>query len=178
VSALDTSGFEGWAKENDVAGDPMPEAKSVDLGVLDKRRFDFDNPPKRPESIFKLGGQVIATPGNLAVVQSQVKSGKSAFLGAMIASTISQDPLADFLGISTAQPNGKAIVHFDTEQSRYDADQLIRRALRRGSVDRPPPGYYSPPSSSNSGQVLKNSGYAACLVAFRALGVRKVARRT
>jgi hypothetical protein len=117
----------------------MPEAKSVDLGVLDKRRFDFDNPPKRPESIFKLGGQVIATPGNLAVVQSQVKSGKSAFLGAMIASTISQDPLADFLGISTAQPNGKAIVHFDTEQSRYDADQLIRRALRRGSVDRPPP---------------------------------------
>jgi hypothetical protein len=115
VSALDTSGFEGWAKENDVAGDPMPEAKSVDLGVLDKRRFDFDNPPKRPESIFKLGGQVIATPGNLAVVQSQVKSGKSAFLGAMIASTISQDPLADFLGVSAAGANGKAIVHFDTE---------------------------------------------------------------
>ena len=36
----------------------------------------------------------------------------------MIASTISEDPLGDFLGISAARPNGKAIVHFDTEQSR------------------------------------------------------------
>jgi hypothetical protein len=119
--------------------DPMPEAKPVDLGVLDKRRFDFDHPPRRPESIFKLGGQVIATPGNLVIIQSQVKSGKSAFVGAMIASPISEDPLGDFLGVSAAGANGKAIIHFDTEQSRYDADQLIRRALRRADVDRPPP---------------------------------------
>jgi hypothetical protein len=102
-----------WA--NDWLDVPLPEKRSFDLGVLDKRRFDFDNLPERPESIFKLGGQVIATPGNLVVVQSQVKSGKSAFLGAMIASTISQDPLADFLGVSAAGANGKAIVHFDTE---------------------------------------------------------------
>jgi hypothetical protein len=117
---------------------PVREAKSVDFGVLDKRRFDFDNPPRRPEPIFRLNGQAIATSGNLVVVQSQAKSGKSAFLSAMIASVISEDNLGDFLGVSSARPNGKAIVHFDTEQSRYDADQIIRRALRRADIDRPP----------------------------------------
>jgi hypothetical protein len=119
--------------------EPEQKVEPLDLGILDKRRFDFDNPPRRPEPIFKLAGQTIATAGNLVVVQSQVKSGKSAILGAMIAAAISDDPLADFLGIEAAESNGKAIVHFDTEQSRYDAHELIARALRRAVTVRPPP---------------------------------------
>ena len=115
-----------------------PGRKPLDLSILDKRRFDFDNPPPRPEPIFKLAGQTIATAGNLVAVQSQVKSGKSAILGAMIAAAISDDSLADFLGIEAAEANGKAIVHFDTEQSRYDAHELIARALRRAVTKRPP----------------------------------------
>ena len=76
---------------------------------------------------------------SLVAVQSQVKSGKSTILGATIASAISDDPLADFLGIEAAAANGKAIVHFDTEQGRYDAHELITRALRRAVTVRPPP---------------------------------------
>jgi hypothetical protein len=116
---------------------PEPEAKGPDLSILDARRFDFENPPPQPEPVFKLAGQSIATAGNLVVVQSQAKSGKSAVVGAMIAAATSDDQLGDFLGITAAAPNGKAIVHFDTEQSRYDAHQLVSRALRRASADAP-----------------------------------------
>jgi hypothetical protein len=110
----------------------------LDLSILDKRRFRFDSPPPKPEAIFRLGGHAVATPGNLVVVQSQIKSGKSTLIAAMIASAISKDSGDDFLGIGAADPKDKAIVHIDTEQCRYDADQIIRRALRRGHIDRPP----------------------------------------
>ena len=73
------------------------------------------------------------------VIQSKVKTGKSGFVGAKIARAISEDKTGDYLGIE-AQPNteGKAVVHFDTEQSRYDAYQIIATSLRRGSLEAPP----------------------------------------
>lgn len=44
---------------------------------LDARRYDHANPPPRPEPIFTLNGQSIATPGNIVVIQSKAKGGKS-----------------------------------------------------------------------------------------------------
>jgi hypothetical protein len=106
------------------------------------RRFDFDHPPQKPIPIFLLADQTIATPGNLVSLYSQAKTGKSAALSAMMAAAISQEhdqALLDFLGFSAApNPMHFALVHFDTEQSRFDADQLIRRSLRRAQLDRPP----------------------------------------
>jgi hypothetical protein len=106
---------------------------------LDARRYDHNNPPPKPEPIFKLNGQSIATPGNIVVIQSKAKGGKSGFIGAKIARAISDDTIGDYLGIE-ARPNadGKAVVHFDTEQSRYDAHQIIATSLRRGSLAAPP----------------------------------------
>src|SRR4029077_2996181 len=71
---------------------------------------------------------------------SQAKTGKSAALSAMMASIFSDDPLLDFLGFGAARnDSGHAVIHFDTEQSRYDADTLIRRSLRRAEIEYPPP---------------------------------------
>ena len=106
---------------------------------LDTRRYDHDHPPAKPEPIFTLAGHSIATPGNIVVIQSKVKTGKSGFVGAKIARAVSEDKTGDYLGIE-ARPNaeGKAVVHFDTEQSRYDAYQIIATSLRRGSLEAPP----------------------------------------
>jgi 5S rRNA maturation endonuclease (ribonuclease M5) len=103
----------------------------VDLAELDRCAFDFDHQPKKPESVFKLCGQSIATAGNLVMVQGQIKVGKSAVLSAMIAGGIcGDDGSVDLLGLECKSSEGKAIIHFDTEQSRYDYDAL-RIALRR-----------------------------------------------
>jgi hypothetical protein len=96
--------------------------------------------PEKPAPVFTLCGQQIATAGNIISLYSQAKAGKSAVLSAMMAAAFSDDaPLR--LPWLTAAPNtpGRALVHFDTEQSRYDADQLIRRALRRAEFTGPPP---------------------------------------
>lgn len=110
------------------------------LEPLAARKFEFENAPEKPAPVFTLCGQQIATAGNIISLYSQAKAGKSAALSAMMAAAFSDGPLCDFLGFAAA-PNsaGRALVHFDTEQSRYDADQLIRRALRRADITGPPP---------------------------------------
>ena len=118
-----------------------PEAvHGIDLNRLDRHAFDFHNPPEKPLSVIRLAGQSICTAGNLVTVQGQVKSGKSALLSAMIAGSIAEDsPFIDLLGLECIPSQGKAIIHFDTEQSAWDYDQLIRGALRRAEIEGEPP---------------------------------------
>ena len=49
------------------------------LEELDARRYDHENLAARPEPIFKLCGQSIATPGNFVVIQGKAKAAKTAF---------------------------------------------------------------------------------------------------
>ncbi|MDR3409673.1 MAG: AAA family ATPase, partial [Formivibrio sp.] len=77
------------------------------------------------------------TPGNLTTISAQAKAGKSAAIGAMIASTFAADG-ADCLGFVSENPEGFAVVHLDTEQSRYDHWQGIQRAVRRAKVNGAP----------------------------------------
>jgi hypothetical protein len=118
----------------------LHQSNGHSLAPLLERKFDFEKVLEKPSPVFTLCGQQIATAGNIISLYSQAKTGKSAVLSAMMASAFSEDSLCDFLGF-TAAPNsaGKSLVHFDTEQSRYDADQLIRRALRRAEIVGPPP---------------------------------------
>jgi len=65
---------------------------------------------------------------------------KSAFLSAMIASAI-QSPVADetlTFGVKASNSTGKVVIHFDTEQSRYDHFALVSGAARRAGVEMPP----------------------------------------
>jgi hypothetical protein len=49
----------------------------------------------------------------------------------------------DTLGFSAENPDGHALIHFDTEQSPFDHDQIIRRALSRARRDEAPSWFYS-----------------------------------
>ena len=103
--------------------------------LLDKRRFDPTKPPAKPVPRYLLLGKVIATPANLCAIQAPVKAGKSAFVGAMMASTM--EPTEDCLGLGSSNPDGLAVIHFDTEQSPYDHYQCVIRALRRAGNSEP-----------------------------------------
>jgi len=103
--------------------------------LLDARRFDLAMPPPPARSIYRIGAATIATPGNLVVVAAQAKAGKSALVGAFIAAATGMD--GDTLGIISGNADGRALIHFDTEQSPADHHALVATALRRVHADQP-----------------------------------------
>ncbi len=103
---------------------------------LAQRAFAVDNHPAKPIPIFTLCGHPLCTAGNIANIQALPKAGKSAVVESMMASALNgnrQGP--DTLGFSATNPDGRALIHFDTEQSQYDHDALVRRAMRRARVE-------------------------------------------
>lgn len=132
--------------DNKTSGDQWADPEGDALrDMLAERAFDADNPPPQPVPVIKLGGKCIATVGNLMAVQAGIKSGKTATVGAVIAAFVIGDGSGehDTLGFTAANPEGHAVLHFDTEQSRYDHDGVIRRALARVGMSDPPDWFQS-----------------------------------
>ncbi|MFD0893141.1 AAA family ATPase [Luteolibacter ambystomatis] len=118
---------------------PTPETNAEVMAKLKERIFDFDNPPLPPVPILRLGDQTICTPGNVTNIQAPAKAGKSAIIGAIMAAIFNgRRQGSDTLGFSAENVMEHALVHLDTEQSRFDHDALVRRALGRVRLDRPP----------------------------------------
>jgi hypothetical protein len=117
------------------------EAVGADLAA---RAFDIENPPPRPVPLLSLGEHVICTAGNISNVQAPAKAGKSAVIGAIIAAIFDGNRQgSDTLGFSAENPDGKALIHFDTEQSRHDHHALVVKSLTRARLDVPPPWFMS-----------------------------------
>lgn len=103
-------------------------------------RFDPARNLPRPEERLTILGRPVASPGNLQTIIATAKSGKSAYVGAALAAIMAADreSRCDALGWSAAPPKGRRVIHVDTEQSRFDHDELIRRAMRRANVQECP----------------------------------------
>jgi hypothetical protein len=100
--------------------------------------FNLACPPKEQSPRFFIDGIGICTPGNLTTVASAVKSGKSAYVGAMIAAALAEGSTkVDCLGVTSCNPEGLGLIHFDTEQSPRDHYELVVRALRRAQIESP-----------------------------------------
>jgi hypothetical protein len=111
---------------------------------LTDRAFDFDSHPPKPIPLIQLCEMPLCTPGNIMNIQALPKAGKSAVMESQIAAIFNGKRYGpDTLGFSAENPQGKALVHFDTEQSRFDHDALIRRAARRAGTDRTPEWFVS-----------------------------------
>ncbi len=132
---------------------PAATGSAVDFTDLDARRIHLEQPPPQPVPVFSLLSQQISTAGNLTVISAQAKGGKSAVVGAMIASILAADspkaeddddeipdwePEQDLLGFTAAAHAGRAVVLFDTEQSPYDAWSLVQRSAQRAGVSAMP----------------------------------------
>jgi hypothetical protein len=103
---------------------------------LDARKFDVKSPPPPAVKVVKLGGVCIATQGNIQGVQAPAKAGKTALLGALIASAMNSE--ADCFGLEAENPRGLAVVHFDTEQSPQDHFRVVQKALTRAQQTEQP----------------------------------------
>jgi hypothetical protein len=104
---------------------------------LDAQIYSPANKPQEPTPRFCLAGIGVCTPGNLTAISAQPKAGKTAAIGAMIASAFA-DESQDCLGWNSENASGLAIVHLDTEQCPFDHWQLITRALRRAGASPAP----------------------------------------
>ncbi|MBM4023774.1 MAG: hypothetical protein FJ284_16330, partial [Planctomycetes bacterium] len=106
-------------------------------------RFDPNNKPPDDPCVFSLAGVEIAHAGNLIAIAAAVKSGKSSVIAAMIASLMGEDLERDYLGFSGSNPEGKRVLHFDTEQSRGDHWRMGMRTIMRAGLEVPPAWYES-----------------------------------
>ena len=112
----------------------------------DRRSFKFDSPPVEPTPRFFINGNAVCTPGNLANLIAQAKAGKTSYLGAMIVSALCaafQLADRDTLGVTASAPSKKILLHIDTEQSVFDHDALVRRALKRAGIEKKPDWLWS-----------------------------------
>jgi hypothetical protein len=133
----------GSPVENPLTFEQICKGDNPDAKILEKLAsvaFNFALPPPEEPCIYSIGGIEVAHPGNLGTITAQQASGKSSGISAGMASAFIPDGSeADCLGWISRNPHGYAILHFDTEQSRKDHDNLIRRAIRRAGINEPPP---------------------------------------
>jgi hypothetical protein len=106
---------------------------------LDAARLNPDAEPPELRTVYALKGVPIATPGNVAAICAQAKAGKTAEVGAMLGAVMANGRDGDFLGVSASNPQGWAVVHFDTEQSPRDHWQVVQTALKRADLKTAPP---------------------------------------
>jgi len=136
--APDTSNLPGTAPT--AAMPALPHARLI--ARVEATRFDPANPPPVEPWVFKLAGVEVAHSGNLITIAAALKSGKSSVIAAMIASMMGEAE-RDYLGFTGSNPDAKAVLHFDTEQSRGDHYQMMMRALRRADITTPPGWFFS-----------------------------------
>lgn len=112
------------------------------LSQVEATRFDPKNPPPVEPWVFKLVGVEIAHLRNIITIAAAIKSGKSSVFSAMIASMMGVAG-RDYLGLEGSNPDGKAVLHYDTEQSPGDHFNLMMRSLRRAGINSPPTWFSS-----------------------------------
>lgn len=112
------------------------QIEKADSVSLDERIsglwFNPHKPPPEEPVLIKIAGVPCATPGNITTITAQKKSGKSALLSAICAAGISNE--GDTLGVKAYNPDNKAVLHFDNEQSAMDHWKLCNSILRRAKL--------------------------------------------
>ena len=117
---------------------PYEPPRDPILEMLAEREIDMgiEPPPLRP--IYSLAGTCICTPGNLTSFTGAAKNGKSATIGAAVASALPHTEGADLLGFTSSNPDHAALLWLDSEQSPDDFWHCVYRAVRRAGLQKPP----------------------------------------
>lgn len=171
-SLVRTAKENGWrpseAYKSREAAAILQAGKSALLEKLSKCEFGVGEPPKKPVPRLRIGTICVSTSGNLMTITAQAKSGKSAVIGALVASVMVAEKneqilvgeippcagedtenqtqttlVGDCLGFVAAPPNSRAVLHLDTEQSPFDHHAGMTRALARAGVDHCPTWLHS-----------------------------------
>ena len=112
---------------------------SETMAILKPCEIDFANPPIKSEMLISINDVPLGTQGNLLGITGGEGTGKSNFVGSLIAGTIGQTNDVDTLG-TTVRRNSKhkVVLLYDTEQSEVQLYKNISGILKRGKSDSMP----------------------------------------
>ncbi|MDR0604246.1 MAG: toprim domain-containing protein [Bacteroidales bacterium] len=106
---------------------------SETMAILKPCEVDFSNPPIQSEKIISINDVPLGTQGNLFGITGGEGTGKSNYVGSLIAGAIRKLDTVDTLGtIIQANKSEKAILLYDTEQSEMQLYKNIASILKRG----------------------------------------------
>jgi hypothetical protein len=110
------------------------------MAILKPCEIDFNHPPIQAEMIISINDVPLGTQGNLFGITGGEGTGKSNYVGSLIAGSIRNANFSiDTLG-ATVLPNtaGKAVLLYDTEQSEVQLYKNISGILKRGKLNAMP----------------------------------------
>ena len=114
--------------------------------MLRSCEIDYDNPPDASMSVVAVNGVPLGTQGNLFCITGGEGTGKSNYVAAILAGTLGTErlPAERTLGLEiTPNPNGLAVLHYDTEQSEAQLHKNLGKTLQRASLKNVPKFYHS-----------------------------------
>ena len=119
---------------------------SQTMMMLRSCEIDYENPPDISKSVVAVNGVPLGTQDNLFCITGGEGTGKSNYVGAILAGTlgVEQLPIEKILGLEiAANPKGLAVLHYDTEQSEAQLHKNLGKTLRRASLTAVPEYYHS-----------------------------------
>jgi hypothetical protein len=104
------------------------------MAILKPCEIDFNNPPVQAEMIISINDVPLGTQGNLFGITGGEGTGKSNYVGSLIAGTVrNADFSIDTLGTTILSNTvNKAVLLYDTEQSETQLYKNIANILKRG----------------------------------------------
>lgn len=87
-----------------------------------------------PITVVKIGGESISTQGNVTTISGAPKSAKSAFASVLIAGSIAEHEYDGFDDLEVLKCQGKAVLHFDSEQARHQHQRNLKTILKRAGL--------------------------------------------
>jgi len=119
---------------------------SQTMMMLRSCEIDYENPPDISKSVVTVNGVPLGTQDNLFCITGGEGTGKSNYVGAILAGTLGEKrlPIEKTLGLEiTANPKDLAVLHYDTEQSEAQLHKNLGKTLRRASLTAVPKFYHS-----------------------------------
>ncbi|KAA6302061.1 MAG: hypothetical protein EZS26_001662 [Candidatus Ordinivivax streblomastigis] len=109
------------------------------MAILKPCEIDFGNPPMKSEMLISINDVPLGTQGNLLGITGGEGTGKSNYVGSLIAGTIRRTDKIDTLG-TTILPDtaNKAVLLYDTEQSEVQLYKNISGILKCGKLNAMP----------------------------------------
>ena len=119
-------------------GEVFGDDRKTAATLLSERRYDPSITPPELRAIYTIQSKAVSTPGNITTITSAIKTGKSAVVSAMAASVMAIEQGFDLLSFGSCNPDGRALVWIDTEQSRDDGWHCVTRSYKRAGLAKPP----------------------------------------
>lgn len=89
-----------------------------------------------PQIAWQMGEVTIGTLGDFSLIIGKAKSRKSFFINIAISTAISEDVILNVF-TSKLPPNQKAVLYFDTEQSKYYVQKALKRICKQVNIAEP-----------------------------------------